>query len=160
MAGHGAAGAHDDVRAHGARGPGSLDGATFVEKLASGDLDAFALPSEVPDLRGYVGLALRGGYPEPVLRLSEDAGAAWLNGYLEQLLTRDVEALDGLRDPARLRRYFQALALGTSGLADHKTLYDAAGINRKTAVAYERLLTNLYVLVSVLAARSAPARGS
>jgi predicted AAA+ superfamily ATPase len=65
---------------------------------------------------------------------------------IEQLLTRDASGLDGPRDPARLRRYFQALALSTAGLAAHKTLYDAAAINRKTATAYDRLLTNLYVL--------------
>jgi uncharacterized protein len=128
---------------------GSTDGPMFFDKLATGDLDAFALPQDVPDLRGYVELALRGGYPEPVLRLSEEGRRAWLDGYLEQLLTRDVEALDGGRDPARLRRYFEALALDTAGLAEHKTLYDAAGVDRKTAVAYERLLSNLLVLDSV-----------
>jgi uncharacterized protein len=128
---------------------GNTDGPTFFDKLATGALDAFMLPTDVPDLRGYVELALRGGYPEPVLRLSEEGRRAWLDGYLEQLLTRDVESLDGGRDPARLRRYFQALALDTAGLAEHKTLYDAAGINRKTAVAYDRLLSNLLVLDSV-----------
>lgn len=125
------------------------DGPAFLEKLAGADLDAFTLPPEVPDLRGYVDLALRGGYPEPVLRLSDEAGQAWLDGYLEQLLTRDAETLVGVRDPARLRRYFQALALSTAGLAEHKTLYDAAGISRKTAIAYEQLLTNLFVLDAV-----------
>lgn len=128
---------------------GRLDGLPFLERLATGDVDALSLPPDVPDLVGYVELALRGGYPEPVLRLSEEARRAWLGGYLEQLLTRDAETLVGLRDPARLRRYFQALALSTAGLADHKTLYDAAGITRKTAVAYDQLLTNLFVLDSV-----------
>lgn len=125
---------------------GRSAGETFLEKLVRGAPDAFGLPSEAPDLRGYVELALRGGYPEAVLRLSDDARSAWLDGYLEQLLTRDAEVLDGFRDPARLRRYFRALALSTAGLAAHKTLYDAAAINRKTAVAYDRLLTNLFVL--------------
>lgn len=119
---------------------------TFVDRLAAGDLDAFTLPPELPNLRGYVELALRGGYPEPVLRLSEEAARAWLDGYLEQLLTRDAESLDGPRDPARLRRYFQALALSTAGLAEHKALYDAAGVSSRTAAAYERLLMNLFVL--------------
>ncbi|MGI8593096.1 MAG: ATP-binding protein [Solirubrobacteraceae bacterium] len=119
---------------------------TFLEKLVRGGLDAFGLPPVTPDLRGYVELALRGGYPDAVLRLSGDARRVWLDGYLEQLLTRDAEVLDGPRDPARLRRYFRALALSTAGLAEHKTLYDAAAINRKTAVAYDRLLTNLFVL--------------
>ena len=121
----------------------------FVERLTGSDPDAFTLPADVPDLRGYVRLALRGGFPEPVLRLSQDAGRAWLEGYLDQLLTRDVEGLSGGRDPARLRRYFEALALSTAGLPEHKTLYDAAGINRKTALSYDQLLTNLFVLDSL-----------
>lgn len=35
---------------------------------------------------------------------------------------------------------------GSAGLADDKTFYDAAGINRKTALAYLRLLKNLMVI--------------
>jgi predicted AAA+ superfamily ATPase len=34
-------------------------------------------------------------------------------------------------------------------MPDHKTLYDAAAINRKTAVAYDQLLANLFVLDKV-----------
>jgi hypothetical protein len=120
-------------------------GGRFLERLGSGDPDAFALPAAVPDLAGYLDLALAGGYPEAVLRLSGDARRAWLDGYLDQLLTRDSEIL-GPRDPARLRRYFQALALNTAGLAEHKTLYEAAAINRKTAAAYDQRLANLFVL--------------
>jgi predicted AAA+ superfamily ATPase len=123
-----------------------IAGPTFLEKLRAGDLDAFTLPSDPPDLRGYIELALRSGYPEPALRLSGDAREAWLGGYLEQLLTRDAEGIAGHRDPLRLRRYFETTALSTAGQPEHKTLYDAAAINRKTAIAYDTLLTNLFVL--------------
>src|SRR5437899_1659866 len=58
---------------------------------------------------------------------------------------RDAAELAG-RDPARRRRYFEAVALNSAGVAEHKTLYDAAAIDRKTADAYERLLVNLLVL--------------
>ena len=44
---------------------GSVRAEPFLETLARGDVAAFALPADVPDLRGYVELALRGGYPEP-----------------------------------------------------------------------------------------------
>lgn len=121
----------------------------FLERLATGRVEAFEAPDDPPALRDYVELALRGGYPEPALRLSPAAGRTWLEGYLDQLLTRDVDLLDGPRDPARLRRYFEALAASTAGLAEHKTLYDAAGINRRTALAYDELLTNLFVLDSL-----------
>ncbi|TAK20504.1 MAG: DUF4143 domain-containing protein [Chloroflexota bacterium] len=68
-----------------------------------------------------------------------------LDGYLDQLLTRDVQVAASVRDPARLRRYFAALALNSAGMAEHQTLYTAAGINRLTALEYDRLLTNLFV---------------
>lgn len=102
--------------------------------------------SEMLDLRDYVDLALRGGFPEASLDLSEGARTRWVEGYIDQLLTRDAMALDHGRDPSRLRRYFEAYALNSAGLADSKTIYDAAGINRKTALAYEQLLVNLMVV--------------
>jgi predicted AAA+ superfamily ATPase len=118
----------------------------FLSKLEQADIDAFAIPPDPPDLLGYIELALRGGFPNAALDPSPYTRGAWLGGYLDQLLTRDPETLHEDRDPHRLRLYFEALALNTAGLAQHKTLYDAAGIDHKTATAYERLLTNLLVL--------------
>jgi predicted AAA+ superfamily ATPase len=100
------------------------------------------------DLRGYVELALQGGFPE-ILSLSDRARQRWLESYIDQLLTRDAALVDGGRDPARLRRYLEAYSLNAAGLAADKTLYDAAGIDRRTAIAYEALLTNLQVVESV-----------
>ena len=121
-------------------------GELFLDRLARADIEAFGAPRDPPDLLGYVEFAIRGGYPDAALLLSGMARRAWLEGYLDQLLTRDVELLGGARDPRLLRRYFEALALSTAGIARDKTLYDAAGIDRKTAIAYERLLANLFVL--------------
>ncbi|CAN5301628.1 ATP-binding protein [soil metagenome] len=116
----------------------------FLDRMASGD--GLTLPSERPDLREYVRLVLFSGFPEPALRMGPRARARWLDGYLEQLLTRDAVGIDPGRDPARLRRYFEAYALNTAGTVADATLYEAAGVNRKTAVAYEQLLTNLFVV--------------
>lgn len=100
------------------------------------------------DLRTYVELALQGGFPE-VLALSDRGRQLWLDSYVDQLLTRDAALVDGGRDPARLRRYLEAYALNSAGLAEDKTLYDSAGIDRRTALAYEALLTNLQVIESL-----------
>jgi predicted AAA+ superfamily ATPase len=125
---------------------GRLTGEPFLSRLARADIDAFSMGADPPDLLGYVELALRGGFPDAALGLSLETRRAWLSGYLDQLLTRDPETLKEDRDPHRLRLYFEALALNTAGLAQSKTLYDAARIDHKTASAYERLLANLLVL--------------
>lgn len=91
-------------------------------------------------------MALRSGFPEPLLRLSGSARQAWLDGYLDQLLTRDVLGLTRLRDPSRLRRYFETLALNSAGIPQDQTLYTAAGIDHRTAADYDGLLSNLFVL--------------
>ena len=118
-------------------------GSTFLDRLAQ-EGPALRIPADVPDLPGYLELALTGGFPE-VLHLSSRGREAWLDSYLDALLTRDAPMLEE-RDPVRLRRFFEAQALNTAGLAEAKSLYDAAGIDRRTALAYERLLINLFAL--------------
>ena len=127
---------------------GNATDPTFLDRLVT-DTSGITAPANPPDLRGYIELAMRGGYPEPALRLSDDVRRRWLESYVDQLLTRDAELIDARRDPDRLRRYFEAIALNTAGVVDERTLYDAASIDRKTASAYERLLRNLLVLDAV-----------
>lgn len=115
-----------------------------LDRLASGA--ALSVPTDPPDLRGYVELALSGGFPGPALQMSAGARARWLEGYIDQLVTRDAAGIDPRRDPVRLRRYFEAYALNTAGTVSDATLLRAAGINRRTAVAYEHLLANLFVI--------------
>jgi len=102
-----------------------------------------------PDLRGYVDLARRGGFPVPALQLDDSAARdAWLESYIEQLLTHDVAQIDE-RDPVRLRRFFDACAINSAGTVDVTTLATAAGINHRTADAYTSLLRDLLVLDEV-----------
>ncbi len=107
------------------------------------------MPSGAPDLRGYVEMALRSGFPEAALHLSDRTRGYWLESYLDQLLTRDVEILHENRDPYRLRRYFEVLTLNSAGVVNSKTLYETAGINAKTADAYDHLLSNLLIGVEM-----------
>ncbi len=119
----------------------------FLDRLAR--KEPLVAPGSAPDLRGYLELALQSGFPEAALSLSASVRLRWLESYVDQLLTRDVLLMDAGRDPARLRRYFEAYALNSAGIVADRTLYDSAGINRKTALAYESLLTNLSVIEAV-----------
>lgn len=80
--------------------------------------------------------------------------ARWLESYVEQLVTRDAELLDSGRDFDLLRRYLEAIRLCSAGATAHKTLYEGAGNNRRTAAAYDQLLKNLLVLDHVPATPS------
>jgi predicted AAA+ superfamily ATPase len=126
---------------------GNGDGPTLIDRIVQGtDLNP---PENSPDLRGYIDLALRSGFPDPALRLTGMPRQAWLDSYVDDLLTRDVQQLEQSstrrRDTRRLRRYLEAYALNSAGIADDKTIYDAAGVNKITARAYEELLTNLLI---------------
>ena len=122
---------------------GRAQGPALLDVLAAGD--APGVPRDPPDLRGYVDLALKSGFPDPALRMAARARTRWLDGYVEQLLTRDAAGVDPGRDPARLGRYLEAYALNTAGIVADATLFESAGVNRRSAVAYERLLTSLFV---------------
>lgn len=66
--------------------------------------------------------------------------------YTEQITTRDAERIETGRDPGRLQRNLEAYALNSAGTAAHQTIIQAAGINRKTALAYERILKKLFIV--------------
>ena len=116
--------------------------------LAAGDPMALGTPTAPPDLVGYIELALRGGFPDAALRLDGSGRERWLASYLDQLLTRDAVDISG-RDPVLLERYFETLALNSAGIVADNTIFGAAAVDRRTANAYERLLSNLFVLDAV-----------
>ncbi|MGH8929125.1 MAG: ATP-binding protein [Egibacteraceae bacterium] len=130
-----------------------LERMPWLDRLAQQGVEGLAAPIDPPDLRGYIELAVRGGFPEPVLRLAELTRARWLISYLDRLVTRDAMDLGLSRDPVRLRRFFEAWALNTAGEVTDRKLLDAAGIDRRTGSAYEQLLRSL-LIVDVLPAWS------
>lgn len=128
---------------------GDAEAPPLLDRVADDGVAAFEASSEKYSLNDYLELALRGSYPDAVLAPTERLRRRWLRSYVSEIVTRDAELIDGGRDPHRLRRYLHALCLNTAGILDAKSLYDAAGINRKTALAYDRLLTNLFVIDAV-----------
>ena len=107
------------------------------------------LPDDPPDLRGYVEIALRGGFPEPALELAGGVRDGWLASYLDQLLTHERAAGRNRRDRSRLSEFFQAYALNSAGIVKDVTLNQAAGLDRRTSLAYSKLLGNLGVIAEL-----------
>ncbi|SDT65318.1 ATP-binding protein [Jiangella sp. DSM 45060] len=123
---------------------GTADGAGLLAAVVAGSLDEVRVPAGAADLDEYVDLALQGGFPEPVFRLPERLHREWYDGYVDQLVTRDAKQIADRR-PALLRQYLEVLALSTAGLPADTTLFEAAGINKETARAYDDLLQSLFV---------------
>jgi uncharacterized protein len=118
----------------------------FISRLFDGSIEQFGLPDPVPGLRDYIEMALRGSFPEVAGQSSDRLRRAWLSSYVDQLVVRDIALAGPTRDPVRLRRYLQAVAANTAGSPDHKTIYDAAELNRLTALAYDDALQSLLIV--------------
>lgn len=118
---------------------------SFIDRVTNGDTPTGA-NSPTLDVRDYLELAWRGGFPEPALQLGETTAGAWLESYADQVAMRDARAFDRTPDARRLFSYLEAYALNSSGTVHQQTLYNAAGINRKTALAYDGLLRDLMII--------------
>jgi len=124
---------------------GSSSGATFVDRLLWGaDADPGGI-LEAPTLFDYVEWAAAGGFPEAVRR-SPRARDEWFEGYVEQLVGRDVLSLAEVRAPRRMIELLRAVALNTAGLPRLQTLTTAAGIDAKTARVHLDLLEDLGII--------------
>jgi predicted AAA+ superfamily ATPase len=120
--------------------------ATFIDRVATSGVSAVRPSSDVPNVRGYLDLMLEGSFPEPALRSQPAARGRWFEGYVDQMITRDVPAIAPRRDPELLRRYVSALAINSAGLVAEESLREAAGINAKTGRVYQALFQRMFVL--------------
>ena len=124
----------------------NIERPSWLENVLAGNVPE---TNSTLELDAYVDRALRSGFPEPALELAPRARQRWLASYVDQLVTRDATAIDDGRDPVRLRRYLQAVALNSAGIVDDVTLYQSSQINKDTARAYDHLLQDLLVIEKV-----------
>ena len=125
---------------------GDISGDGLISRLTTNWLDAVPrLPTL--DIDDYLQRASRGSFPElAFVDRTPQQRRLWLDSYVDDLVSRDVESIGAQRDPVRLRRYLTALALNLAGQPSDATLFRDAGINAKTADAYDRALASLAVL--------------
>jgi uncharacterized protein len=103
---------HDARSAH--RAAWDAGASLFLDRLLEAGVDSLAAGTPT-DLGDYLEFAAGGGFPEPALRLDPLARQTWLDSYVDQLIARDAPAVAGNRDPDRLRRYLEALAVDSAG---------------------------------------------
>lgn len=120
--------------------------AELVSQGGPRTLDELTPPTATPDLAEYLALVLRGGLPPVVVGAASRYPARWLATYLDQIATRDAPGVEPGRDPARLRRYLTVMAEHTGGLPTTATVIEGAGVNERTARAYDSLFQALGIL--------------
>ena len=128
---------------------GRVDRPSIIDVLFEADFEAVQASTDTFDVRDYVSIALRSGFPDVLGYASDRSRRAWLSAYVEQVILRDVPFTSHDRDPRRLRAYLQAIAANSASVVTHKTLYDSGGFTRMTALGYDHLLESLYVTEQV-----------
>lgn len=107
----------------------------------------FTVPTEPPDILGYVNIALDGGFPGALAASRAGARDDWMRAYVDVAVSRDLEELDSTasrrRRPEALRRCLAAYALNTAGVTTDTSLARAANVDRRTMQSYMETLTVL-----------------
>jgi len=125
---------------------GHVNAISLVDRIGEVGPEAVlhdALPNW--DLRSHVRDALESGWPEALRTGGERARDRWLTSYVDHMATREIGPPVARRDPVKLRRYLRVLAANTAGSPTHKLLYDAAEIDRLTAIAYDDFFDTLMI---------------
>jgi predicted AAA+ superfamily ATPase len=127
------------------RGFGAAPG--LIDRVFSGTLDV-AGQADL-EVRDYVEIALAGGYPDAMAIGKPEAARRWYSSYIDDTVSRDVRGLSGSvtrpRDPRRMRTWLEAIAINSAGAPSAASLWRAAGINQRTAEAYDSLLEDLFI---------------
>ena len=122
----------------------------LVDRIARGEIAARGSRPDVragtDDVRDYVSMALRGGFPQPDLGIGDQARRRWLDSYVNEIVSRDSQLGNGNIDTTQLSRYFEAYALNSAGVVPDTSLLQAVGINRRTAQRYHHLLGRLHIV--------------
>jgi uncharacterized protein len=120
-------------------------GPGLVHRLTTNWLDLPASPAG--DIDDCIDRAFRSGFPDlAYVARSARQRSMWLSSYLGDLVSRDVSSIGAQRDPERLRRYLEVLALNLAGQPSDQAILRDADLNARTAAAYERELTTLGVI--------------
>ncbi|MDR1768070.1 MAG: DUF4143 domain-containing protein [Propionibacteriaceae bacterium] len=118
----------------------------FVDRVLKADAVQLEGTADRLELFDYLGMAVRGGFPDAALKRSGLARELWLASYLEELLSRDAKRAGAgtAIDYARLNGYATALAASSAKVVDDATLRDSAHVDRRTAAGYDRRLEAVF----------------
>lgn len=126
---------------------GEINGAgdRFVDAAFSIGADLRVTPLGLTR-KAYLTRAERGGYPEAVRRAEPRRRARFFDGYLADLLSRDVHQVAQIEHGAKMRRLIALLAAQTGGLLSINRLANALAISAPTVRGYVEILETIFLI--------------
>ena len=87
-----------------------------------------------------------GGFPPVALETDRSASRAWLEGYIQTYLERDLRALSAVSDLADFRRLMRLAALRSGRVINQNELARDSGLKQPTVHRYLNLMETSYVI--------------
>ncbi|MEU7832082.1 ATP-binding protein [Nonomuraea sp. NPDC049129] len=122
---------------------GHEDGFIDAAFAMGGDLRAESIGLRRKD---YLALAARGGYPEAVKRTTPRRRERFFDGYLADLIARDVKQVAQIERASDMRRLVALLAAQTGGLLNMSRLASELGLSSPTVRSYVEILETIFVV--------------
>lgn len=118
----------------------------FVEALF---LEPGAIVTAAPSTTSraeYVSRVVAGGFPSALRRSAESARGRWFDDYVKLCLERDVAELARIQRKAALPELLSRLAAQTGQVLNISSAGEAAGLKKRTADNYTKLLEALFLV--------------
>ncbi len=126
---------------------GEIDGAPdgFIDAayLHGGELRAEPIGLRRSD---YLARAVRGGYPEAVRREAPRRRERFFEGYLADIVARDVKQVADIERASDMRRLIALLAAQTAGLLNMNRLASELSISAPTVRSYVEILETIFLV--------------
>lgn len=117
----------------------------FVDAAFSRGAELRAAPTELTK-KDYLARAQRGGYPEAIHRDSPRRRSRFFEGYVSDLMARDVQQVAEISKSADMRRLLSLLAAQTCGLLNVSRLAGELGVSAPTVRSYIDILETVYLV--------------
>ncbi|MEV4375855.1 ATP-binding protein [Streptosporangium sp. NPDC049644] len=95
--------------------------------------------------KDYLSRAIRGGYPEAVRREAPNRRRRFFEGYLSDMISRDVKQVADIERTGDMRRLVALLAAQSGGLLNLSRLGSELGISTPTVRSYVKILETIYL---------------
>ena len=128
---------------------GNADSEPFLDRLAREARGVRSVGNKALNLGDYLDAALAGSLPQSIAAPHAQARRQFLTSYLADAVERDAASLEPQRSRNGIRQFLLAWAGLSGSVATDQTLFQLADVNRRTGLAYEGLLSDLFLVESV-----------